>query len=86
MANRIYLFFKKVQLLGYLFVSNPQSKKQVWDFPRGLRICLPMQGKWVQSLVGELRSHMLVEQWGPCAATIELMPQLESPCVTSKIP
>ena len=26
-----------------------------------LRICLPMQGTRVQSLVGELRSHML---WG----------------------
>ena len=23
-----------------------------------LRICLPMQGAWIQSLVGELRSHM----------------------------
>ena len=23
-----------------------------------LRICLPVQGMWVQSLVGELRSHM----------------------------
>ena len=23
-----------------------------------LRICLPMQGTWVQSLLGELRSHM----------------------------
>ena len=25
---------------------------------QGLRICLPMQGMWVQSLVGELRSHI----------------------------
>ena len=23
-----------------------------------LRLCLPMQGAWIQSLVGELRSHM----------------------------
>ena len=23
-----------------------------------LRLCLPMQGVWVRSLVGELRSHM----------------------------
>ena len=24
-----------------------------------LRVCLPIQGTWVRSLVGELRSHML---------------------------
>ena len=28
---------------------------------QGLRICLPMQQMWVQSLLWELRSHML---WG----------------------
>ena len=27
-----------------------------------LRLCLPMQGVWVQSLVGELRSHTLQGQ------------------------
>ena len=30
-----------------------------WNFPGArLRICLAMQGTWVQSLVGGLRSHM----------------------------
>ena len=30
------------------------------DFPGGpvVRLCLPMQGLWVRSLVEELRSHM----------------------------
>ena len=27
-----------------------------------LRLCLPMQGVWVRSLVGELRSHMPLSQ------------------------
>ena len=27
-----------------------------------LRLCLPMQGVWIQSLVGELRSHTLQGQ------------------------
>ena len=27
-----------------------------------VRLCLPMQGLWVPSLVGELRSHMLCNQ------------------------
>ena len=31
-----------------------------------LRICLPMQGMWVQSLISELRSHI---HWGNYAHT-----------------
>ena len=39
-------------------------KTQQWDdrdylVIQWLRICLPIQGTWVQSLVGELGSHML---------------------------
>ena len=34
-----------------------------------LRICLPMQGTQVQSLVGELRSHVL---WGNKAGRLQL--------------
>ena len=48
-----------------------------------LRICLPMQGTRVRSLVGELRSHM---PWNSRATTTEPecsgahVPQLERPC------
>ena len=35
-------------------------KRYMRDFPgqQWLRLCLPMQGVWVRSLVGELGSHM----------------------------
>ena len=36
-----------------------------------LRICLPMQGTQVRSLVRELRSHMPVEQLSPHTAARE---------------
>ena len=42
-----------------------------------LRICLAMQGTRVQSLVGELRSHMLSNKEAPAS-------QLLSPCTTAK--
>ena len=32
--------------------------KKISGMVQGLRIYLPMQGTWVQSLVGKLRSHM----------------------------
>ena len=37
-----------------------RCSKYLWDFSGGpwLRICLPMQGEWIQFLFGELRSHM----------------------------
>ena len=50
---------------------------------QGLRICLPMQGMWVQSLVRVLRSHMPWGNkarafWSLCATTREPALQLES--------
>ena len=46
---------------------------------QSLRICLPMQGIQVQSLVGELRSHRPKGKLSPCAATkIVCVPQIES--------
>ena len=36
-----------------------------------LRVCLPMQGTWVPSLVGELRSHMLWAAKAPPSTTTE---------------
>ena len=44
-----------------------KKKKKVKKYVRTslvahrLRICLPMQRMWVESLVGEPRSHMLLE-------------------------
>ena len=40
-----------------------------------LRICLPMQGTWIQSHVRELRSHML---WGNKAYTLQLKKPVRS--------
>lgn len=39
----------------------PHQKAKTWDFSADheLRLHASMQGVWVQSLVGELRSHML---------------------------
>ena len=42
-----------------------------------LRICLRMQGMWVRSLVGELRSHML-------QGNLAHVPQLLSPRATTR--
>ena len=48
---------------GILKFSFPKAdlKAVMGDFPGGpvVRICLPVQGTQVQSLVGDLRSHML---------------------------
>ena len=44
----------------------------VRDIPGDLRICLPMQGMWVQSLVRELRSHMRQNNQGPVLQLLSL--------------
>ena len=44
-----------------------------------LRICLPMQGTQVQTLVGNLRSHML-------GSNETLVPPLESPYAVMRDP
>ena len=44
---------------------------------QGLRMCLAMQGTQVQSLVGELRSHMP-------RSTYAWALQLETPCATTR--
>ena len=41
-----------------------------------LRLCFPMQNSWVQSLVGELRSHVPRDNEARA-------PQLESPCAAT---
>ena len=48
--------------LTSLVIGKTQIKNHVrgfCDMVQWLRIYLPMQGTWVQSLVGELRSYML---------------------------
>ena len=49
----------------YLNIYFSKEDRWITNEPMGtslavqwLRICLPMQGVWVRSLVGELRSHM----------------------------
>ena len=49
-------------------ITSTEIETVIKNLPKGttlvvqwLRICLPMQGTWVQSLVRELRSHM---PWG----------------------
>ena len=44
-----------------------------------LKICLPMQGTWIQSLVEELRSHMLLGYWAHAL-------QLENPACHNEEP
>ena len=51
------------QLYTAFFFNNNNKKtsgfkKKISGMVQGLRIHLPMQGAWVQSLVGKLRSHM----------------------------
>ena len=89
--------------------NDPFSREESTEMPVGLRqviwgtslvvqclrICLPMRGMQVQTLGGELRSHMRCGQLSPCATTTELVcsnptchnysPQLEkSPHDTTK--
>ena len=57
-----------------LFQRNRRALGQ--DFAGGVvvkRLCLAMQGMWVQFLVGKLRSYLphTVEQLSPCATTGE---------------
>ena len=60
----------KMWRLNNMLLNNQritmEIKEETKKYPEGtslvvqwLRICLPMQGTWVRSLVGELRSHML---------------------------
>ena len=66
--------------LGFYIAWQPVSKKEHSGTSlvvQWLRICLLTQGTWVQSLVGELRSHML--QGNQVHA-----PQLYSPCATTR--
>ena len=72
-------FFKSLRhnilfkgMLGQMLCCSERFNK---DFPDGpwLRICLPMQGMWVWSLVRELRSHTL---W----SNYTHVPQLERAC------
>ena len=48
----VTVFFKMFQLVSFKMRIVTSLVGQ-W-----LRLCLPMQGVWVQSLVGELRSHV----------------------------
>lgn len=53
---------------------------------QGLTICLPMQGMWIQSLVGNLRSHMLQCNHWAWAWRLERSPHaiMQSPCTPTK--
>ena len=48
-----------------------------------LRICLPMQGTWVSSLVWELRSHM-AQEVSLCAPKREASGQQQRPTAAKK--
>ena len=58
---------------------EPNQNDLLRDFPvvQRLRICLAMQGMWVRSLVGKLRSRMPRSYW-------TWKPQLESPSAATK--
>ena len=76
--NRVHIvsfvtpFFEKKKMLYFLSIKcspswaiNPIIKIIIVEISvvvQWLRLCLPMQGVWVWSLVGKLRSHMLQGQ------------------------
>ena len=45
-------------VLNDRLLENNNTFQGAFLVVQGLGICLPMQGTWVLSLVGELRSHM----------------------------
>ena len=54
--------------------NGSSSQSPIWGLSlvvQWLRICLPMQGKWIWSLVRELRSHTLRNNLSSYTSTIE---------------
>ena len=82
---------KETQCFLTLHRALPKIRLGTSLMVQGLRICLAVQGTWVQSFVRELRSHMLL-QLSPCTLTTEptcfgaRAPQLESLCTTTNNP
>ena len=80
-------------ITGYMCpVANKNESPGTSLVVQWLRICLPMQGTQVRSLVGELRSHMprgnearAPQLLSPCATTREpACHRLQSPCTTTR--
>ena len=64
-------------LLTYLKLLNWTLKIRTSLVVQWLRICLAIQGMWVWFLVGEVRYHMLQDNWAH-------VPQLLSPYATTR--